>query len=310
MGWGAAFQGRLSRGSTTRNPGLRPSERTASGGSNTGPAPACFGHGWNSLAQSRRPQAPPLYLLQSSVNAASTLPCRRPPAPKQRHASFAAPDPTLNARPPTHPPTRRSQRYASVLGDSLGDTVGRTLVDLDGRFEAVRSRETALGNFVCDVWRASCARARVQVVLCNSGTLRSDAVHAAGDLTNRDLMAMLPMLDATVVLDAPGGALLEALENGVSLYPRLEGRFLQARGRGGKRRGAGEGRAGGQPQGRAPAAAAGAGRRLKAAARLLLTGPAQVSGISFTFDPSLPPGQRVVPGSVRVGDAPLDEAAT
>jgi hypothetical protein len=163
-----------------------------------------------------------------------------PPAPCTQAAARQLPGAGSHLeRPPALPPTRRSQRYASVLGDSLGDTVGRTLVDLDGRFEAVRSRETALGNFVCDVWRASCARARVQVVLCNSGTLRSDAVHAAGDLTNRDLMAMLPMLDATVVLDAPGGALLEALENGVSLYPRLEGRFLQARGLGGKRRGRG-----------------------------------------------------------------------
>ena len=55
-----------------------------------------------------------------------------------------------------------------------------------------------------------------------------------------------------------GAQVLEALENGVSMYPRLEGRF-----------------------------------------------PA-VSGVSFTFDAELPPGSRVVPGSVRVGGAPLD----
>lgn len=33
---------------------------------------------------------------------------------------------------------------------------------------------------------------------------------------------------------------------------------------------------------------------------------AQVSGIRFQFDPSKPPGSRVVPGSVWVAGAPLD----
>lgn len=32
----------------------------------------------------------------------------------------------------------------------------------------------------------------------------------------------------------------------------------------------------------------------------------QVSGVTFSFDPSKPPGSRVVPGSVRVGGEPLD----
>jgi 5'-nucleotidase len=32
----------------------------------------------------------------------------------------------------------------------------------------------------------------------------------------------------------------------------------------------------------------------------------QVAGIRFSFDPSLPAGQRVVPGSVEVAGAPLD----
>lgn len=34
----------------------------------------------------------------------------------------------------------------------------------------------------------------------------------------------------------------------------------------------------------------------------------QVSGVRFAFDPSRPPGARVVPGSVRVSGAPLDPA--
>lgn len=45
----------------------------------------------------------------------------------------------------------------------------------------------------------------------------------------QDLLAILPMLDKTVVIEAEGATVLAALENGVSQYPKLEGRFLQAR---------------------------------------------------------------------------------
>lgn len=51
-----------------------------------------------------------------------------------------------------------------------------------------------------------------------------------------------------------GSGILNALENGVSQYPKLEGRFPQ------------------------------------------------VAGVSFAFDPELPPGQRVDAQLVRVGD--------
>lgn len=54
------------------------------------------------------------------------------------------------------------------------------------------------------------------------------------------------------MLRSSGRQLLEALENGVSRYPTLEGRF------------------------------------------------AQVAGVFFTFDPSLPPGQRIVKDSVKM----------
>lgn len=43
-------------------------------------------------------------------------------------------------------------------------------------------------------------------------------------------MAILPMVDSLVVLEITGKQLLEALENGVSQYPKLEGRFPQVSG--------------------------------------------------------------------------------
>lgn len=55
-----------------------------------------------------------------------------------------------------------------------------------------------------------------------------------------------------------GKQILEALENGVCMYPKLEGRFPQ------------------------------------------------VAGVSFAFDPNKPPGQRVDPAFVHVGDEYLN----
>jgi hypothetical protein len=49
----------------------------------------------------------------------------------------------------------------------------------------------------------------------------------AGPLKVQDLVAILPMLDTTGVLACSGRELVAALENGVSQYPKLEGRFPQ-----------------------------------------------------------------------------------
>lgn len=74
----------------------------------------------------------------------------------------------------------------------------------------------------------------------------------ANQIIPQDLLAILPMVDALTVLQVTGEQLVQALENGVSQYPKHEGRFPQ------------------------------------------------VSGLSFSFDPSQPSGRRVVPASVRV----------
>ena len=62
----------------------------------------------------------------------------------------------------------------------LSQVIGETATDLDGRFATVRSRESNLGNWVADIWRAG---ARADIALLNSGTLRSDCIHPAGQLT-------------------------------------------------------------------------------------------------------------------------------
>ncbi|KAL4419585.1 hypothetical protein ABPG77_004834 [Micractinium sp. CCAP 211/92] len=171
--------------------------------------------------------------------------CRRHPITAE-----VAPDPAVE---------EIVQRFAKVMGDRMDVVVGTTAVDLDGRFSTVRTGESNLANLVCDVWREAC---NSDVALLNGGTLRSDRIHPAGELTHRDLSSILPMLDDTVKIQVTGTQLVAALENGVSQWPKLEGRFPQ------------------------------------------------VSGVQFAFDPSQPPGHRIVPGSVTVGGADLEPDAT
>ncbi|GLC44409.1 hypothetical protein PLESTB_000472700 [Pleodorina starrii] len=137
--------------------------------------------------------------------------------------------------------------YMKLMGEKMDEEIGESLEPLDGRFQTVRNRESNLGNFVADVWRKS---ANAEIAILNSGSLRSDMIHPPGVLKAKDFVSILPMIDNTSVLECTGAQVVAALENGVSQWPKLEGRFPQ------------------------------------------------VSGLKFKFDPSKPPGSRIVPGSV------------
>jgi hypothetical protein len=115
-------------------------------------------------------------------------------------------------------------KLTSSLREKLNKPIGYTAAPLDARFTTVRLRESNLGNFVCDLMRhyydADCA-------LMASGTIRGDQVYPPGVLRMKDIMNCFPFEDPVVVLRVSGRALLDALENSVSLVPALEGRFPQ-----------------------------------------------------------------------------------
>lgn len=90
---------------------------------------------------------------------------------------------------------------AGVFEGKLNEVLGCFAVPLDGRFSSVRTGETNLGNWICDVVLAA---TNADCVLINSGTLRSDTVHAAGDFTLGDLTHVIPMMDPLVLLSVTG----------------------------------------------------------------------------------------------------------
>ena len=115
-------------------------------------------------------------------------------------------------------------KLTSSLKNKLEKPIGYTAVPLDGRFTTVRTRESNLGNFVCDLMRhfynTDCA-------LMAGGTIRGDQIYPPGVLLLKDILNCFPFEDPVVVLRVSGKAILEALENAVGLVPALEGRYPQ-----------------------------------------------------------------------------------
>ncbi|RAH47284.1 putative 5'-nucleotidase [Aspergillus brunneoviolaceus CBS 621.78] len=144
-------------------------------------------------------------------------------------------------------------RLTSSLKAKLEKPIGYTTRPLDGRFSTVRQRESNLGNFACDLMRfyygADCA-------MMAGGTIRGDQIYQPGVLKVKDILNCFPFEDPVVLLRIKGQALFDALENGVSQLPALEGRFPQ------------------------------------------------VSNISFSYNPSSPPGSRI--NWAKIGGQPID----
>ncbi len=117
--------------------------------------------------------------------------------------------------------------YQKLMGTRMDEPLGRSFVDIDTRFDHVRSRETNAGNLMGDIMRLGLD---ADAAFLNGGTIRSDQIHAAGRLSMRDYVSMLPFTDELVVLRLRGSDVLETLETGVSSWPKREGRFLQLSG--------------------------------------------------------------------------------
>ncbi|KXX82214.1 Mannosylglucosyl-3-phosphoglycerate phosphatase [Madurella mycetomatis] len=115
-------------------------------------------------------------------------------------------------------------KLTAKLKKSLEKPIGWTAAPLDSRFTTVRRKESNIGNFVCDIMRhhygADCA-------LMAAGTIRGDQVYPPGPIRLKDVTNCFPFEDPVVVIKASGRAIWDALENSVSLYPALEGRFPQ-----------------------------------------------------------------------------------
>ncbi len=118
--------------------------------------------------------------------------------------------------------------YENDIALLMETAVGTTAADLDGERTAVRSRETNLGDLVCDAMLWKTAALGTQVAIQNGGGIRASV--PAGEVTMGDVLQVLPFGNEISVLTVTGANLRAALENGVSQVADAGGRFPQIAG--------------------------------------------------------------------------------
>ena len=129
-------------------------------------------------------------------------------------------------------PDPETQKLVDGLTDkldkSLSVEVGTTESALDSRRNVVRSEEAAIGDLIADAMREAVS---ADIAITNGGGIRGDKQYAAGTmLTRRDILTELPFGNVTVMTEASGQQIREALENGVSQVEDGAGRFPQVSG--------------------------------------------------------------------------------
>lgn len=107
----------------------------------------------------------------------------------------------------------------------LQQVVGYTEVDLLGEKQDVRTGETNLGNLCCD---ALIAATNADVAIMNGGNIRASI--PVGDITQGDILTVMPYSNMVVTKQVTGDELLQILEHGLSLLPEADGRFAQVGG--------------------------------------------------------------------------------
>ena len=106
--------------------------------------------------------------------------------------------------------------------------IGETEVALDGNRPVVRSRETNLGNLICDAMLWKTEGAGSQICITNGGGIRAPI--QAGDITVGSVLTVLPFGNQIATLGLTGADVVAALENGVSRWENTDGRFPQVGG--------------------------------------------------------------------------------
>lgn len=107
----------------------------------------------------------------------------------------------------------------------LNEVVGEALVDLDGKRENVRTKESNLGNLLTDVM---VKYTEGDIAFLNGGDIRADI--DKGEVTVGDIITTVPFSSMLQVIEVSGEDLLQALERGVDTYPEAAGHFPQVSG--------------------------------------------------------------------------------
>jgi 5'-nucleotidase len=110
----------------------------------------------------------------------------------------------------------------------MTEPVGSSTVALDGDRDAVRSRETNLGDLIADAMLWKTGTLDAQAAIQNGGGIRASI--PVGEVTMGQVLEVLPFGNEISTVTLTGEALVAAIENGVSQVEAGAGRFPQVAG--------------------------------------------------------------------------------
>ena len=99
---------------------------------------------------------------------------------------------------------------------------------IDGDKNTCRTSECQMGNLVADAMLDRVKDQGVSIAIANSGGLRSSI--DAGEVTMGEVLTVLPFQNTLSTFETDGANIVAALENGVSQFEEVAGRFAQVAG--------------------------------------------------------------------------------
>lgn len=113
--------------------------------------------------------------------------------------------------------------YDHILKAKLQRLLFKSASEINVKFALIRSSPSSFCNLVADLFRKETS---ADCSLIVSGSVRADRVYPPNTtLTFGDVYDIYPLDHELCLIRVSGEDLLKALENGVSKYPALEGRF-------------------------------------------------------------------------------------
>lgn len=113
--------------------------------------------------------------------------------------------------------------------------LGTITVDLDANKNSVRTKETLIGNMICDGIKEEMDRRgeATDFVVMNGGGIRfsqakhPNGIYPAGEITSDIVDEMLPFGNANVIVQITGKQLKSIFERSAAQLPSAQGAFLQ-----------------------------------------------------------------------------------
>ena len=122
----------------------------------------------------------------------------------------------------------RVKELGAPIEDLKKTVVSASTADIDGSRDNCRAKECAMGNLIADASLDRTKAQGVSIVIQNGGGLRASI--DSGEITMGEVFTVLPFQNTLATFQLKGSDVVAALENGVSKYEEVAGRFPQVAG--------------------------------------------------------------------------------